>query len=243
MTAIAARTVKPAGFVGSTRKRSDVRAFCVHMAEGNNVSGYLSRREGLTAREDSRRVRSVSVQYTVEADGTIVAMVPELRVAGSLNPRALRTTNDPDGFYGAKHAKAALKGLWPNPNKGVIAIEVAGKATVGPNPRQVDALAALFKDCQRRYPGIVPLGHRDFQSVKRCPGKTSAMRKAFARMGGHGLAHDASPTPKPDPTPKPPVPTDPDDLEELRAENEDLRAGLRRIRAEVDDLLGEDQDA
>lgn len=228
MTGIAARTVKPAGFVGSSRKRSDVRGFCVHMAEGNNVAAYLSRNPS----------RNVSVQYTVESDGTIIAMVPESRTAGSLNPRTIRRTNDADGYYGAKHAKAALKGLWTNPNKGVIAIEVAGKAVKGPNAKQVDALVALFRDCRKRYPRIVPLGHRDFQSVKRCPGKTSAMKRAFSRMGGHGLDYDPV-KPKPDPTPKPPVPTDPDELDELRAENDDLRATIAAMVALGQDALEE----
>lgn len=228
---VATATVKPGGFVGSVRKKSDIRGFVVHLAEGNNVAAYLSRNPS----------RNVSVQYVVEADGRIIAMVPELRVAGSLNPRTIRTTNDPDGYYGAKHAKAALKGLWSNPNKGVIAIEVAGKAVNGPNEAQSDALVRLYRDCAKRYPGIVPLGHRDFQSVKRCPGKTAAMKKAFSRMGGHGLDHDPV-RPKPDPTPKPPVPTDPDDLDELRAENDDLRAAIAAMVALGQDALAEATD-
>lgn len=226
---IASRTVKPAGYVGTTRKASDIRGFVVHLAEGNNVAAYLSRNPR----------RNVSVQYTVESDGTIVAMVPERRVAGSLDPKTIRTTNDPDGYYGAKHAKAALKGLWANPNKGVIAIEVAGKATKGPNAKQVDALVALFRDCRKRYPAIVPLGHRDFQSVKRCPGKTGAMKRAFSRMGGHGLDYDPV-APKPDPKPPAPVPADPDELAELEAENADLRATIAAIGALVDEALAED---
>lgn len=212
---IANRTVKPGGFVGSIRKRSDIRAACYHMAEGDDVADYLSRRPR----------RNVSVQYTVEDDGAIIRMVPESRVAGSIDPDTIRTDNDPDGYYGAKHAKAALKGLWRNPNKGVIAVEIAGEAIHGPNEKQIASLVRLHRDLASRYPGIVPLGHRDFQSVKRCPGKSAAMRRAFARLGGHGLDHDPS-RPKPDPTPKPPVPTDPDELEELRAANTDLRATI-----------------
>ena len=231
MTRIAARTVKPAGFVGSSRKRSDVRGFLVHMAEGNNVAAYLSRNPS----------RNVSVQYTVESDGTVIAMVPETRTAGSLNPRTLRTNNDADGYYGAKHAKAALKGLWSNPNKAVIAIEVAGKAVKGPNARQVDALVALFRDCRTRYPAIVPLGHRDFQNVKRCPGKTSAMKRAFSRMGGHGLDYDRS-VPKPDPDPKPPTPTDPDEIAELEAENADLRKAIAAMVTLGQEALGDAED-
>jgi len=226
MPSIAARTVKPAGFVGSTRKASDIRGFVVHMAEGTNVAAYLSRNPR----------RNVSVQYTVETDGGIIAMVPERRAAGSINPRTLRTSNDPDGYYGAKHAKAALKGLWSNPNKAVIAVEVAGKAVKGPNDKQVESLVRLFRDCRTRYPKIVPLGHRDFQDVKRCPGKTGAIKRAFSRMGGHGLDYEPS-RPKPDPLPKPPVPTDPDELEELRAEVADLRAAMAAIGAIADEHI------
>lgn len=232
MTSIAARTVKPAGFVGSTRKASDIRGFAVHMAEGNNVAAYLSRNPS----------RNVSVQYTVESDGTIIAMVPERRVAGSINPNTLRRDNDADGYYGAKHARAALGGLWTNPNKGVIAIEVAGKAVKGPNAAQVDALVRLFRDCRTRYPKLVPLGHRDFQNVKRCPGKTAAMKRAFSRMGGHGLDYDPV-VPKPEPPPKPPTPTDPDELAELEAENADLRSIIAAMVALGQDALGDVEDA
>lgn len=232
MTSIAARTVKPAGFVGSTRKASDIRADCYHMAEGNNVAAYLSRNPR----------RNVSVQYTIEADGTIIAMVPERRVAGSINPGTLRKDNDADGYYGAKHAKAALKGLWTNPNKGVIAIEVAGKAVKGPNAAQVDAMVRLHRDLRSRYPRIVPLGHRDFQNVKRCPGKTAAMKRAFSRMGGHGLDYDPI-VPKPEPPPKPPVPTDPDELAELEAANADLRGTIAAMVALGQEALGDAEDA
>lgn len=228
---VATATVRPGGFVGSARKRSDVRGFLVHMAEGNDVAGYLSRNPK----------RNVSVQYTIEADGEIVAMVPELRVAGSLDPDTIRKDNDADGYYGAKHAKAALKGLWLNPNKGVIAIEVAGKAVKGPSDRQLDAMVRLFRDLRKRYPGIVPLGHRDFQNVKRCPGKTPAMKRAFARMGGHGLDYDPV-VPKPDPKPPTPVPTDPDELAELHAENDDLRKAIAAMVALGQAALAEGAD-
>lgn len=223
---IANRTVKPAGFVGSTRKKTDIRGFCVHMAEGNNVAAYLGRNPA----------RNVSVQYTVEADGAIIRMVPELKVAGSINPKTLRTDNDKDGYYGAKHAKAALKGLWSNPNKGVIAIEVAGKAVNGPNEKQVASLVRLFRDCRTRYPGIVPLGHRDFQNVKRCPGKTGPMKRAFARMGGHGLDYDPRPKPVP---PQPPDETL--ELAELLEENADLKAAIKAMVELGQDALGESE--
>lgn len=231
MSGIASRTVKPGGFVGSSRKASDIRAACYHMAEGDNVAGYLSRKPK----------RNVSVQYTIESDGEIVAMVPERRVAGSLDPHTVRRDDDTDRYYGARHAKAALRGLWANPNKGVIAIEVAGKAVKGPNERQVDAMVRLFRDLRKRYPRIVPLGHRDFQNVKRCPGKTAAMKRAFARMGGHGLDYDPT-VPRPDPKPPVPVPTDPEELAELEAENADLRRTIAAMIALGEEALAEDTD-
>lgn len=225
---IASRVVKPGGFVGSTRKPSDIRAACYHMAEGTNVAAYLGRNPS----------RNVSVQYTVESDGAIIAMVPERKTAGSINPRTLRTDNDKDGYYGVKHAKAALKGLWSNPNKAVIAVEVAGKAVNGPNEKQVASLTRLHRDLAERYPGIVPLGHRDFQNVKRCPGKTGPMRRAFAQMGGHGLDYD--------PRPKPPPPLPPDEnleLAELLEENADLKATIRAMVDLGQASLGETDEA
>lgn len=172
---IASRTVKPGGYVGDKRPASDIRGFLVHMAEGNNVAAYLSRDPA----------RGVSVQYTVEQDAEIIAMVPEDRSAGSVNPSTIRTDDDP--YYGASHAKYVLGDLWRNPNRGVIAVEVAGTARVGPNDRQVLALVRLFNDCLTRYPKLLkPLGHRDLQNVKPCPGNTPAIKRMFALMGGHG---------------------------------------------------------
>lgn len=198
------------------RTPGQVRGFCVHMAEGNNVAAYLSRNPA----------RGVSVNYTVEQAGAIVSMVPELHIAGSINPKTVRRDDDKNGYYGASHAKAALGGLWLNPNRGVIAIEVAGKAVDGPNAKQVDALVALFKDCRRRYPGLVPLGHRDFQSVKRCPGSTVAIKRMYRLMGGHGTDYSAT---KPAPPPEPPV---------EQPEVDRLRAAVADLTAEVADLRG-----
>lgn len=219
MTGIASRTVKPGGFVGSKRKASDIRGLMIHMAEGNNVAAYLSRKPA----------RNVSVQYTIEANGDIVAMVPELRVAGSLNPAALRKGDDKGGYYGRSHLDAALGKGVTNPNYHVIAVEVAGTHAKGPNAKQVAALKRLFEDCRKRYPRIVPLGHRDQQDVKPCPGKSAPMKAAYKAMGGHGTSYSAKPkpAPKPAPAPKPtPAPT----VEELLAA---LTVTLKALEARV----------
>jgi hypothetical protein len=225
---IADRTVKPGGFVGSTRKPADIRGFMVHMAEGINVAAYLGRRPR----------RNVSVQYTVEIDGDIVAMVPELRVAGSMNPDALRKGNDKGGYYGRSHLDFALKGGVTNPNKYVISIEVAGRHKDGPNEKQIASLVALFKDCRKRYPKIIPLGHRDQQDVKPCPGKTAGMRKAFHLMGGHGRDYDATP-PVPKPEPKPPTPIEElmEQVADLEASNAAKEAVIRKVIEDLTDVL------
>lgn len=232
MTSIASRTVKPAGYVGTARKRSEVRGFMVHMAEGNNVAAYLSRNPR----------RNVSVQYTVERDGEIVAMVPELRVAGSLNPAALRKGDDKGGYYGRSHLDFALGKGVTDPNRYVIAVEVAGRHKDGPNDRQADALVRLFRDCRARYPRIVPLGHRDQQDVKPCPGRTAAIRRAFARMGGHGRDYDPSPTPKPEPAPTPPAEEAAERIADLEADSAVKQAGIRKAIAILEDLLDDEAD-
>jgi N-acetyl-anhydromuramyl-L-alanine amidase AmpD len=227
MKKIADRSAAPGGFVGSVREPSDIRGFMVHIAEGNDVSGYLSRNP----------LRNVSVQYCVEADGAIVAMVPELRTAGSLNPAALRDDDDKGGYYGRSHLNHALKDGVTNPNFHVIAVEVAGRHKAGPNAAQVDALVRLFKDCRKRYPKIVPLAHRDQQDVKPCPGKTETMRQAFRLMGGHGRDYDPAPKPKPAPEPEKPTPVEDlaEQVEILEASN---RAKDRAIRKIIEDLQG-----
>jgi len=73
----------------------------------------------------------------------------------------------------------------------VISVEVAGRAKDGPTKRQVAAMVELFEDIDRRYGRVIPLGHRDFQQVKPCPGRTGAMRRAFREMGGHGKDFDS----------------------------------------------------
>lgn len=170
----------PARYDYGSRRSYPTLAFVVHMAEGKDVAQYLSRKPA----------RGVSVHYTIEQrtkrwkDGEVVRCLPEGRISGSLNPDTIRTTDDPDGYYGASYAKAALGRYWTNPNVAVVSIEIAGRAVDGPTPAQVESLLALFREVDRRYSADVdPLGHRDFQNVKRCPGKSPALVDAFAQMG------------------------------------------------------------
>ncbi len=155
-----------------------------HMAEGKNVAQYLSRDP----------LRGVSVHYTVEQetdrwqDGEVVRCLPEDRISGSINPRTIRQGDDPGGYYGASHAKAAVGSHWPDtsPNLLIISVEVAGFAKYGPSDAQQRSIVALWDELKGRYPRAIPLGHRDWQDVKPCPGKTVGMRAAFSAMGGHG---------------------------------------------------------
>ena len=171
----------PAQTMFGPRPVSDIRGALFHMAEGLNVSGYLSRAPA----------RNVSVQYTIEQkdaaghfDGEIVRMVPERIIAGSLNPAALRAGDD--AYYGRSHLDYVLGSLATNANRGVIAVEMAGTHAKGPTPAQVASAVRLFRDLLKRYPNIKPLGHRDQQDVKPCPGNTVAIRRMFTLMGGHG---------------------------------------------------------
>lgn len=172
----------PAKNMFGPRPVSDIRGALFHMAEGLNVSGYLSRDPA----------RGVSVQYTIEQrdaaghfDGEIVKMVPERVIAGSLDPRALRASDSP--YFGRSHLDYVLGSLATNANRGVIAIEMAGRAKDGPTDAQIASAVKLFRDLLTRYPSLKPLGHRDQQAVKPCPGSTAAIRRMFTLMGGHGL--------------------------------------------------------
>ncbi len=169
------------------RDRWPTLAVTWHMAEGRNVAQYLSRDP----------LRGVSVHYTVEQetdrwkDGEVVRCLPEDRISGSIDLRTIRRGDDPDGYYGASHAKAALRSYWPetSPNCLVISVEVAGTAKEGPTEAQQRSMVALWDELKSRYPKAVPLAHRDWQDVKPCPGRTPEMRAAFAAMGGHGTSY------------------------------------------------------
>src|SRR3972149_6478730 len=109
------------------------------------------------------------------------------RVAGTLNPRQLRTipghtTAWPvlgplvigaDGTpwrYNSGKAVAVLgRPGYLNPNRSVIAIEIEGRAVAGPSEVQVAALVALVKYLRKAMPLLTGvLGHADFQGYKAC---------------------------------------------------------------------------
>jgi len=178
----------PARFDYGSRRGYPTRAVVYHMAEGTGVARYLS--TGSIA-------RGVSVHYTVESgngfrDGEIVRILAEDRISGSIDPDTIRRTDDPNRFYGVRHNRHALGKWWDNPNVAVISVEVAGRAKDGPSAKQIRAMVRLFEDVDRRYGRVIPLGHRDFQQVKPCPGQGAAIRRAFREMGGHGRDFDAS---------------------------------------------------
>jgi N-acetylmuramoyl-L-alanine amidase-like protein len=160
-----------------SRGDTPVRAIVIHMAEGGGTVSWLTHDDGNSS------------HYVVEYSGRIVQMVREDRAAGSINPTELRRTDDPaytfEGervVYGYSAAKKVLGSYWSNPNAAVIAIETEGFATDGPNVKQRAALKALVADIRTRYP-VPTLGHRDFQSYKRCPGKFIP----WPDYGGHAV--------------------------------------------------------
>jgi N-acetyl-anhydromuramyl-L-alanine amidase AmpD len=177
----------PAANDYGSRRRWPTLAIVWHVAEGRNVAQYLSRDPA----------RGVSVHYTIEQatdrwhDGEVVRCLPEDRISGSINPKTVRRSDDPGGYYGASHAKAGIGRYWPDtsPNVLVISVEVAGIAKEGPTEAQQRSMVALWDELKGRYPRSIPLGHRDWQDVKPCPGKTASMKAAFSAMGGHGTDH------------------------------------------------------
>lgn len=158
------------------RRRAQALGFVVHMAEGTNVWRYLS---------GGNVSRGVSVHFTVEENGEIVQMLDLSTVSGSINPTTIRRDDDDNGHFGWSHNKYVLKDWALNPNHAVITVEVAGRGKDGPNDRQVRSLDRLFQFLREKYPRIKPLGHRDFQKVKPCPGQ-KMWHKGYTPMGGHG---------------------------------------------------------
>ena len=196
---LAARVVETASNERGPRPGglADIRAIVIHMAEGGGTVSWLTRADGNSS------------HYVVEYDGEIVQMVREAHWAGSLNPRALRTTDDAyfeylglRQRYGKSEAVRALGGLtyYNDPNRFVIAIEVEGFAATGPNAKQRESLKRLAADIRRRRAKPFPVVcHRDFQSYKACPGR----RIPWGDYGGHAVKATA---PLPAPTPAPEVP-------------------------------------
>lgn len=154
-------------------RRGPALAFVVHMAEGGGTVDYLA----------GEPARGVSVHYVVEYGGRVVQMLSLEHAAGSINPASLRTTDDANGLYGARFARAAL-GRWASdPNAATISCELEGFARDGPNPKQLAGLRAIRAELVDRYPGIVNLGHRDFQDYKPCPGT----HVPWNEIGGHAV--------------------------------------------------------
>jgi hypothetical protein len=160
--------------------RTATKALVVHLTEGSGTEAdvdYLA----------NNPLRGVSVHFVILKTGEIVQMLGWNRIAGSINPNELRTTDDPpytspDGarvVYGAT-LRDAIMGSWIN--GGLLAVEVGGKAVDGPNQAQSEALVRLVADVRTRYPGLPVLGHRDFTSTKGCPGH----KVLWASLGGHG---------------------------------------------------------
>jgi hypothetical protein len=160
--------------------RTATKALVVHMTEGAGTEAdvdYLA----------NNPLRGVSVHFVILKTGEIVQMLGWNRIAGSINPNELRTTDDPpytspDGarvVYGAT-LRDAIMGSWIN--GGLLAVEVGGNAVDGPNQAQSEALVRLVADVRTRYPGLPVLGHRDFTSTKGCPGH----KVLWASLGGHG---------------------------------------------------------
>lgn len=155
-------------------RKGPVLGFVIHMAEGGGTVGFLS---------NPTVPRGVSVHYVIEYTGRIVQMLLESHASGSINPQDIRTTDDPDGFYGATAAKAVMGDWWKDPNSAVISVEIEGFAASGPNSAQHGSLRSLVNDVRSRFPLIGLLGHRDFAEYKACPGKLIH----WDELGGHGI--------------------------------------------------------
>ena len=182
------------------QRRVPVEGIVFHMAEGCNVTGYLA---------GDNVLRGVSATFTIEADGEVVQMLPLDHVSGSLNPRDVRTTNDPDGFWGRRWTKYyspdILTGL---ANHRTISVEMAGRASspwacdgtsypAGINPAQVAAAIELVKALRKRYKRPLGVnGHRDFADYKACPGKSKGIKELLLATG-HGAEQQDPPQPEP----------------------------------------------
>jgi N-acetyl-anhydromuramyl-L-alanine amidase AmpD len=163
--------------VDDGRARGPRLALVVHMAQGGGTVEFLSKpnRDG------------VSVHYVIRYTGEIVQMLDESHMHTSIRTSAIRTTEDPDGFYGRTEVVLAM-GTWADtrltlgPNHASLAVEIEGFAADGPNKAQQDSLERLVTDIRTRFPAIALLGHRDFQDYKACPGHLIP----WDRLGGHG---------------------------------------------------------
>ena len=168
-----------------SRNGAPILGVVIHMAEGGGTDTWLTRLDGNSS------------HYVIKYSGKLVQLVPETMAAGSMNPRATRTTDDaPFTFggetirYGRTALNAVLGAYAPTLiNRAVIAIEIEGFASAGPSNAQNATLVDLIADIRKRRGPVGLLGHRDQQAYKACPGK----RIPWYALGGHGPATIATP--------------------------------------------------
>lgn len=162
-----------------------------HMAEGSNPVGYLAGKNVL---------RNVSATFCITTEGEVVQMLPLDHTSGSLNPRDVRRSNDPDGFWGRRFTRFYPEDILTGAaNQRTISIECAGFAAKGPNARQVKATIELVETLRKRYKRPIGFGgHRDFADYKQCPGKSPGV-KAILEAVGHGREDVIVDPPEPDP--------------------------------------------
>ena len=143
----------PAAKDYGSRDRWPTLAVVWHMAEGRNVAQYLARDP----------LRGVSVHYTVEQatdrwkDGEVVRCLPEDRICGSINPRTIRRGDDPDGYFGASHAKAALGLVLAGDEPELPGHQRRGRRSCRGGPDR--GPAALDGRAVGRAEGALPEGH------------------------------------------------------------------------------------
>jgi hypothetical protein len=201
-----------------------------HMAEGCSVASYLA---------GDNVLRGVSAHFTIEADGTVIQMVPLDSVSGSLNPRDVRTSNDPSGRYGRRFTRYydpdILTGM---ANHRTISVEMAGRASdawtcggksfpPGINDAQVAAAIGLTKRLREKYKRPIGVnGHRDFADYKACPGNGAGIRQLLEAVG-HGAEQQDPPQPEPE---------DPD-VTEMRLKYEAEKAKREEAEDVIADLV------
>jgi N-acetylmuramoyl-L-alanine amidase-like protein len=158
----------------------EVRAILWHMAEGYGTVSYLTH-----PRTDN------SSHFVIDVRGVITQMVKLSDASHSAH-----VAIDPDdrdaadcGIYDETVAKRVLGTGWSDINRYVVAVEVEGYRSSGPNAVQTVAIVALSRYLSQRLGTIRGnLGHRDVQDYKPCPG----CRFPWAAIGGHGLFTEVS---------------------------------------------------